>query len=250
MHRPVPKAPELKSFLWINPEHWERHIEIYTAPVVTGLPQKAPKKELEWHNEHCAAFRDIELQWPAEIPHGSGFEDMVSLGVSFAFYKGTLCDRQFELTLYSMVQYPLAKGSPPEFMDVMPSLGRIFKGGDCGTPWRSQMQTIIGSARPVVRFWWSDKVHVRPVSGVECMAIMGWDYSFWNDSPKYEYDDALMLNLSGNAFSGFAVLPMLICLFFAQGKFKAASEAAGPLDNLEAAGVSGDSGGAESQDSD
>ncbi|CAK0866664.1 unnamed protein product [Prorocentrum cordatum] len=223
------EGPDMNSFLIANPDQWESEMAKYTATPALGPSRKEAKKDVEWHKEHCNAFRDADLQWPAEGVDPEGFVDMEFKGVSFKLYKGTLCDRQFELTLFSMVSFPMAEGSPPEFMDViMPSLGRIFKGEDFAAPWRTQMQTITAAARPVVRFFWKGEVYVRPVGGAECMAIIGWDYSFWNDPDAYKYEDPLLVSLAGSAFSGFAAPPMLMCLFFAQGKFKAAADAKGP----------------------
>eukprot|EP00959_Pyramimonas_sp_CCMP1952_P343390 7192871-Pyramimonas_sp.AAC.1 len=74
----------------------------YTATPALGPSRKEAKKDVEWHKEHCNAFRDADLQWPAEGVDPEGFVDMEFKGVSFKLYKGTLCDRQFELTLFSM----------------------------------------------------------------------------------------------------------------------------------------------------
>ena len=55
-------------------------------------------------------------------------------------------------------------------------------------------------------------VIVRPLVGVECMGLIGWDAKFWAPG-TFLPTDPKCASLAGNAFSGFAVLPVLAVAF-------------------------------------
>jgi hypothetical protein len=58
----------------------------------------------------------------------------------------------------------------------------------------------------------------RVLSGKELMSLIGWDPSFYQDELQ-ETHDAVLSNLAGNAFSGFAAAPLLIATFALYSRF-------------------------------
>ena len=107
-----------------------------------GVREKADKfdkdikldKNLKWKEEHCDAYRALGLSWPPELHEVDASmttgEKYTMIGQTFTFFRGTLPDRQAELTLYLMCRCPL-EGSGPEFFDANPSLPRLMMYHGC-----------------------------------------------------------------------------------------------------------------------
>ena len=170
-------------------EGWDSH----TNP-------KCRKLEPKWQDEHCSAFRAASLTWPMP-DHGR----VVSLkgGSMFKLY---LNERASELLFYLHAVFPLDdENIEPQFCDVNPTLSRCTQNG---SPWRSICPTITGASQICVRYRHGGFTVLRPLSGRECMALIGWHESYY--SPSVTMDDVLLRNFAGNAFSGFAVLPMML----------------------------------------
>lgn len=138
---------------------------------------------------------------------------------NFWMLRGSLCDRMAEMTCFLMLRFAFDIKGAPEFVDVNPSLGRQCPPPYSDNPWRTTIPCLTGSGRVVVRFFdiQLNAVLVRPLLGVETMAVIGWDYTFWRLQGASKYSDSLLLNLSGNAFSAFAVLPMAMTAFSGAG---------------------------------
>ena len=88
-----------------------------------------------------------------------------------------------------------------------PSFERVLKGTD--SPWvRNALMTITGSARIVMRQKvWPDRTVTRMLHGTELLSVMGWgtcDFAGTNTCSH-----TTLCSLAGNAFSGFAVGPVL-----------------------------------------
>ena len=56
---------------------------------------------------------------------------------------------------------------------------------------------------------------VRPLLGIEVFQLIGWDFSYF--TWPVQGTDALLRNMGGNAFSGFALMPMLMAGFAGLG---------------------------------
>ena len=165
---------------------------------------KAGKAEPKWEEEHCAAFRDQGLAWPMKVTSSV----MELEGGSI--HKQYLNQRAFELlfflhTVFAMM--PCDEEMQFEYVDVNPTLGRSTQNGN---PWRSLCPTITGASQMCVRYrrGSSGRITVRPLSGQECMALIGWSPSFF--AANVTMNDIVLRNFAGNAFSAFAYTPMLI----------------------------------------
>lgn len=128
-----------------------------------------------------------------------------------------MTERQYHTVAYMMLQHPQDNALPPgtaETIDYNTSLGRMRN-----RPWcRNSAPTLVGSTRLFVRVHtgggnWTHRI----LSGVEAMALIGW-------SPEYfasirDEENSVLLSLAGNAYSGFAVLPLLVCMFSVYSPF-------------------------------
>jgi hypothetical protein len=105
--------------------------------------------------------------------------------------------------------------------DVHPSLGQLtgYKVGDEGlptsSPWRDTPPTLVGSSLIIVRL--AQARVVRPLLAFEVMQLIGWHSTRWNTSRPFSPQrpmpsTALCVELAGNAFSGFAMVPLVSCL--------------------------------------
>ena len=143
---------------------------------------------------------------------------VVVSGLEFTLWRGSLPERNMELAYILMIKFPFCVDSPPELIDTNSSYSRLCpqpaEGDVASSPWCTAMPTVTGNSRMVVRYCHNDTVYLRAVAGVEILSIIGWDYTFWRPGI---YADNLLLNLGGNAFSAFAVCPMLMCAVAGQG---------------------------------
>ena len=60
--------------------------------------------------------------------------------------------------------------------------------------------------------------HYHIVSGIDAMSLIGFHPSYYKNGMPYT-DDSLLLNMAGNAYSGFAVTPLLMAAFSLAGRF-------------------------------
>ena len=108
-------------------------------------------------------------------------------------------------------------GSTPEFIDVNNSLQRLLqlpRGLPEGhSPWSTTCPTLTGACVPCVRYDRGGGVVLRPIRGYECMQLAGWDRSYFREELG-RFDDKLLINISGNMFSAFALAPALVALFY------------------------------------
>ena len=112
-----------------------------------------------------------------------------------------------------------ADGSKFDIFDVNPTLNRILHVNlktdvEIRLPeqsiWRPRPLTITGGSKLIVRTHFQNgAVLIRPVTGFECMNLIGWDVALWHPTAAKCTND-LMVNMSGNAFSAFAAGPVLI----------------------------------------
>lgn len=191
---------------------------------VMDPPRGDNTKDAKWRDEHCTEFRELGLPWPCDLPEASftldsmrpfTFEVQTEEGVnkvSFDFWRGGLGDRQSEMILYFMVKHPMDKCMQPQFLDANFTLGRLLSYEGVLGPWKSCMPCMTGQSRHVMRYYdaCSNIFIVRPLLGIEAFATIGWDYEMWWPHSSDRFTDALLLNMCGNAYSAFAVLPMLM----------------------------------------
>ena len=163
---------------------------------------KSRKAEPKWQDEHCAAFREAGLLWPMCA------EERVVQVDGGNLHKLYLTERAAELLFYLHQVFPFeqtAEVDEPQFCDVNPTLARSTQNG---SPWKVICPTLTGASQMCVRYKESSKVVVRPLSGRECMALIGWDVTAFKSTCIM--DDVLLRNFAGNAFSAFQFVPMLM----------------------------------------
>jgi len=207
----VPSLP-VESFLVLDIEdllRTGRRISTMSVPVST-----ASSKE-KWRSDHIDAFRTLDLSWPVELPTSAWeFKQCGEPPAGFKMMRGCLTDRAAELAFFLMVKFPCVADPPVvEFVDVNPSMPRLCQ-DDESNPWRQHIPTITGEGHIVLRYRLRGYLILRPLFGFEAFHAIGWGPDEWVSGP---YPDAILTNLVGNAFSGFALLPMLMVLSGMEG---------------------------------
>lgn len=186
-----------------------------------GSQKGAEGRDTKWCSEHCSAFRELGLPWPTELPAASfdappagthTFKDLSEQ--SYEFWRGSLPDRAAELAFFLAMKFTFEADSAPQFVDVNSSLSRLCQDAE-SCPWRTSVSTITGQSRIVVRYRMMGVIVLRPLLGLEGLSLIGWSMNFWISQVRFS--DALLLNMAGNAFSGFAALPMLMSLLAGGG---------------------------------
>jgi hypothetical protein len=149
------------------------------------------------------AFRRRGLKWPVDW-------DAVAASKDIVFKRWGLPDRPAELLYFLHVAFPFdMKEAAVEFVDVNPSMGRLLPSEQSTSPWRTTCPTLTGLAIVCVRYLGpGSSVVVRPITPIESFALIGWGVSYFR-SP-IDCTASCVLNMAGNAFSGFAFSPVLM----------------------------------------
>ena len=164
--------------------------------VEAGPHQREGEK---WEAEHMAAFRDKGLAWPAELHEGSPtIKALQQKGI--LFHTNGLSARQAELLLYCHSVFPFGRKTV-QFLDVLPSMGRMFAHDMDKSPWKEVCQTLLSGSSICIRYMDGDHVVVRPLMGIEAMQLIGF-HSSYHKMPVAA-NNSLLVDLSGNAFFGF-----------------------------------------------
>ena len=93
------------------------------------------------------------------------------------------------------------------------------------------MNTLVSKSRVLLRFQnsWDKKPKLRMLAGIEAFHMIGWGISDWrridgSTNPfvtmKDFVDDNLLIDLVGNAFSGYHVMPIFAAAIACMGLFK------------------------------
>ena len=120
-----------------------------------------------------------------------------------------------------------------QFLDANCSLERLSPNG--GTPWLdNRLMTLVGASKPVMRRRRADgTVEVRLLYGIELMAFIGWHWDDYAEGECTMLDNATLTSLAGNAFSAFAVGPVLAATLPLLGLQVAEPEAALEVSDLD-----------------
>lgn len=182
------------------------------------VPVSNASSREKWRSDHIDAFRALGLSWPAELPTSAWeFKQCGEAPAGFKMMRGCLSDRAAELAFFLMVKFPYVADPPVvEFVDVNPSMPRLCQ-DDESNPWRQHIPTITGEGHIVLRYRLRGELVLRPLLGFEAFHVIGWAPDAWVGGP---YPDATLTNLVGNAFSGFALLPMLMVLGGMEGSLQ------------------------------
>ena len=133
-------------------------------------------------------------------------------GRATTFYRMGLGERAAELAWYLHVKFPMEADGECEWVDVNPTLGRVCHSG---RPWRRISPTMTGASQMMIRFVVNGRIVLRPQTGTESFALMGWHASYFR--PTCVKTEGLLKNLAGNAYSAFAISPMLMLAFAGHG---------------------------------
>ena len=172
-----------------------------------------PERNYTYKDEHYNMFECAGLAWPPKV------QDVEVLSLH------RMSERQQEVAVFLHQMFPWDGTRTVEFVDINPSLGRIMnaQGGVFDlktkkTPWSASCPTLTSMCLILMR--WrprgdkgnidpASKAHLRTLTGLELMQVMGWSKDMWTTRPDDIIDDALQTSLAGNAFSAFAVGPII-----------------------------------------
>jgi site-specific DNA-cytosine methylase len=199
-----------------------------------GRAAKIMKVDSAYKEEHFVLFRSCGLEWP---PLPSAIVN------GFKIRLHGLISRQTEVLLFCHQRFPPADDDTPrmEFIDVNKSLGMLvnYKPDDPAaqlkSPWSDSPKTLVGSCSLIVRINTKDGTPsnsrvVRPIEGWEYMSMIGWSVSDWRAGGSMP-PRSVLSNMSGNAFSGFAIGPLFVaslCLAGTVGALPVESMASSP----------------------
>jgi len=162
--------------------------------------------DLKFTVEHKALYTDVGFTYPPVIDE---------LPAALRKALPSMTRRQGEIVIFMDRKYtPDNTPGTRRFIDTTPVLSRLHKRGWCV----DNIPTLTGSMRLFMRCKHPcGRWEYRYIRGVELMHLMGWSPSFFR-SIACE-DESVLLSLAGNAYSGFAVMAALVCLFAVSAKF-------------------------------
>jgi site-specific DNA-cytosine methylase len=199
--RPLPH----EMFLILEPADVLKAVDLTIDP---ASKSKHGKKDPQWEGEHCAAFRTQGIPWPPQFDSVAVLSDWANSGTYFSI-TGLNSERRSELLYFVHKTFPYI-GSGVEYVDVNSSLGRAV-GNDVTSPWRTTCPTMTGQSVMCVRYMLEQQLVVRPLCGIEVMQLAGWDRRYYKH--PIIASEALLAEMAGNAFSGFAALPAFMVAF-------------------------------------
>jgi site-specific DNA-cytosine methylase len=155
--------------------------------------QDKPKDKMEFHVDHLQAYEAAGLHWPPVTTED--FEDKA----------GHLPRRSKEIAWYLEQVFPVDKYPTESLHDLHLNM-KWQKGLE------SELNTwcpcLTGSSRPWLR------VAGRDLTGSEALALQGVDYEFQKPQRNGQmFTNPQRLDLAGNAFNAFCVLPLLLASF-------------------------------------
>ena len=155
-----------------------------------------------YKDEHFEIFSYCGHAWP---PRYSDLDVEID--------KTDLNDRQAQLSYLLLKQFreEMRQCTVPMFVDANCTLGHLvnWPSETCKNPWTTYMPTFTSTAHIVCYF----NSACRKLRGHEYMRIIGWSDEMWADSGESKTQRLsrdLCVSLAGNAFSSFAVYPVLM----------------------------------------
>ena len=171
-------------------------------------PSKKQRSGEIYEEEHATMYAAFSLPWP---PGNRDIELECGEEVS-----RNLSGRSAEVVFFCCKAFEMR--SDTEFLDANQSLAWLCKSND-KSPWSSHsMFTLTGSCIPIVRQRRDPPYcapSVRLMTGVEAMQFMGWDITDFRDIDALyalPNSNAFLCNLAGNAFSAYAIGPVLLAV--------------------------------------
>lgn len=179
---------------------------------------KAAKTTPLYMDEHISYYEIAGLPWPPR----RGADECFSSA-----------ERAFQIAVLFAKHFPHPlPNSTTSFVDLNPSMRvtcSMDKNGSLRNPWKPRPGCLVSNNQILMR-WLPDDVRLTPGSarprfdqwkyrllcGVELMALIGWCHSLWPvDSALPSHQ--LLTSLAGNAFSGFAVAPVMVATLASLG---------------------------------
>lgn len=217
------KPMDITRFVVLDDADREKIRVAQGFPLAEAGAARCTKAEPGFRDEHCELFKHAGLEWPPSL---------TELALNNLRYKlGGLGERCMEV-VYFMDQHfpphgPLLQTPQLEFMDVNSSLARLLnwqpgsgeeKFAELRYPWCGSPRTITGQSKIVMRTAQAGvPSSVRLLEGWEVMALIGWSPNMWKKGGPFVQPE-VMCNMAGNAFSGFAVGPVLVATLALMGR--------------------------------
>ena len=204
----------VESFICLSAETNDTNLQL--VPVVGNSAQPAKKKckgDCAYKDEHLAVYGLFGMTWPPSPRRLPGYLNT-----------DTLTPRQVELALLVDKAWPHHEKDGVQFIDSNLTLSRMLSlspdktAESVRSPWSNACPTLTSHSKIIVRYNHEDSLVVRALEGYEVMSLIGWDLAHWRmlgEDKRVEGD--LCSSLAGNAFSAFAVGPILVVALSAMG---------------------------------
>lgn len=186
-------------------------------------------REYKYKTDHMELFDNARMPWPPKV-------HIPTLA--------HLDQRALEVVVYCNEQFPFDMAfQGAEYMDFNPSLARLVGRDGTTNPWSRGMPTLVGSGQYAYRRAHVDpidgsvQVKVEQLDGLELLQAIGFDQSYMH-GPAASHE--VCSSMAGNAFSAFALGPLVIGML----------QAVMPIGAAEAASDSGSIGPAGGSDED
>ena len=202
-------ALQATSFICTDPKQNELNLKNLGAHGRhTQLRKKQKQETAVYKDDHLFAFQMFDIRWPPqEFPS--------------YFDRATFTQRQEEMLYFIDYLWPLATPSI-EFVDVNPTLPRLLSIAkdqavktiaDLRCPWSTCCPTLTSQSKLAIRYKEEEGgVVMRACEGYEVMALIGWGLEHWQtagDGVCNDKSDLDCMSLAGNAYSAFAVGPVI-----------------------------------------
>jgi hypothetical protein len=169
--------------------------------------------EPHFKSEHCEIFRLAGLVWPPKTTSYQAFGFLGLRCLEVIYFLGQAWPREHDI----------------EFANINPTLARITcwnsasEFSDLQNPWKPSIRTVTAQAKLAARYLGADGNEiVRPLEAWEVLSLIGWEKHWWSDGAQRPSFD-LAVSLAGNAFSFWAIGPVMLASFGTIGMYLSSS---------------------------
>jgi site-specific DNA-cytosine methylase len=204
-------APE--DFISVDLAEFDDAVQSLQLHKMTADKKTLPREDYDFRREHMQLFEAHSLGWPpgAEAFDCDRWRRLLQCGErvkELAYF----IDQAFAAPAQQRVgvEYSI------QFADLRDSAQRLL-GWKIDTdvvnlkdPWSFRPSTLTSGSRLIMRVTskGASVSYVRPLEGVESMALIGWDMQFWRQ-PQFVPSYETCVSMSGNAMSAFSIGPVL-----------------------------------------
>lgn len=155
-------------------------------------------RDMKYKAEHMSLFDAIGQEWPAPLGKWNAALDHME-------------QRAYEVVVFADAAFPVQGAEADwEFLDSNAGLSRLVGPAGAQRPWSKAIPTLTGAARIVARRCRGGTVEVRQLDGIELLQLIGFSLADLNTS-NITHDCAT--SMAGNAFSAFAIGPVMLAAF-------------------------------------